>query len=91
MNELIDMASGNWDALNLRNRIKNYSAIEIPVGNYLSNRNNYKFRKFPNETPWIIHGPENHERVTIRGETISKAVKIAENLEILRINLFNFL
>ncbi|MGB8233513.1 MAG: ATP-grasp domain-containing protein [Methanobacterium sp.] len=84
MNELINMASGCWDPNKLRNKMKNYSAIEIPVGNHLSNRNNYKFRKFPNENSWIVHGPENHERVTIRGKTISKAVKTAKDLEILK-------
>ena len=84
MNELIDMAYGCWDPNKLKNKMKNYSAIEIPVGNHLSNRNNYKFRKFPNENSWIVHGPENHERVTIRGKTISKAVKTAKDLEILK-------
>ena len=37
--------------------------------------------KFPNENPWIIHGPKNYERITIRGETMAKAVKIAEKLK----------
>lgn len=83
MHELIEMASGRWNPLKLKNRIKNYSAIEIPVGSYLSNKNNYKFREFPNENSWIIHGPENHERVTIRGESIADAVKTAEDLKIL--------
>lgn len=86
MHELINMASGQWDALKLKNRIKDYSGIEIPVGNYLSNKNNYKFREISNENPWIIHGPENYERITVRGETIDTAVKIAEKLEILEKN-----
>jgi carbamoylphosphate synthase large subunit len=84
MHELIDMASGNWNDLKLKNRIKNYSALEIPVGSYLSNKNNYKFREFSNEDSWIIHGPNNYERITIRGETIAKAFKIAEDLRILK-------
>ena len=86
MHELINMASGKWDALKLKNRIKDYSGIEIPVGNYPSNKNNYKFREISHETPWLIHGPENHERITIRGETMAQAVNIAENLEILKKN-----
>jgi carbamoylphosphate synthase large subunit len=84
MHELIDMASGNWNDLKLKNRIKNYSALEIPVGSYISNKNNYKFREFSNENSWIIHGPNNYERITIRGETMAKAVKIAEDLRILK-------
>ena len=84
MHELIDMASGMWDHIKLKNKIKNYSAIEIPVGNHLSNKNNYKFRDFNHENSWIIHGPDNHERVTIRGKTIPNAVKTVEDLEILK-------
>ncbi len=83
MHELIDMASGNWDALKLKNKMKNYSAIEIPVGCYPSNKNNYKFREFNNENFWIIHGPKNYERITIRGETMAKVFKISEDLKIL--------
>jgi carbamoylphosphate synthase large subunit len=83
MHELIKMASGKWNPLTLKNKIKNYSAIEIPVGSYLSNKNNYKFREFSNENLWIIHGPDNYERITIRGKSIGDTVKIAENLKIL--------
>jgi carbamoylphosphate synthase large subunit len=84
MHELIDMASGDWNALKLKDKIKNYSAIEIPVGSYPSNKNNYKFREFSNKNSWIIHGPKNYERITIRGKTMAKAVKISEDLKILK-------
>ncbi len=82
--ELIDMASGHWDHIKLKNKIKNYSAIEIPIGTHFSNKNNYKFREFNKENSWIIHGPNNHERVTIRGKTIKNAIKTAKDLEILK-------
>jgi carbamoylphosphate synthase large subunit len=84
MYELIDMASGNWNDLKLKNRIKDYSAIEIPVGSYLSNKNNYRFREFSNKNSWIIHGPKNYERITIRGKTKADAVKISQDLKILK-------
>ena len=84
MHELIDMASGDWDALKLKNKIKNYSAIEIPVGSYPSNKNNHKFREFSNKNSWIIHGPKNYERITIRGETMAKAIRISKDLKILK-------
>jgi carbamoylphosphate synthase large subunit len=83
MHELIDMVSGRWDALNLKERVKNYYAVEIPVGTYPTNKNNHKFREFSDENFWIIHGPENHERITIRGKTIGEVVKSAEDLGIL--------
>ena len=84
MYELINMASGNWNDLKLKNRIRDYSAIEIPVGSYLSNKNNYRFREFSNKNSWIIHGPKNYERITIRGETMAHAVKISQDLKILK-------
>jgi carbamoylphosphate synthase large subunit len=83
LQELVKMASNTWDPSKLQNEIKNYSSIEIPVGKYPSNKNNYKFREFSNKNSWIIHGPENHERVTIRDKTIEDAVKKARELEIL--------
>jgi carbamoylphosphate synthase large subunit len=82
LQELIKMAAGTWNPSKLQSRIKNYSAIEIPVGKYLSDRNNYNYREFSNENSWIIHGPQNHERVTIRDKSIESAFKKAEQLEI---------
>lgn len=82
MQELVDMAANRWSALELKNRIKNYSAIEIPVGTYNTDRNNYHYREFSDENPWIIHGPENHERITIRGKTIEDAIETARELKI---------
>ena len=52
------MASGKWDALKLKNRIKNYSGIEIPVGNYPSNKNNYKFREISHEILGLSTDPK---------------------------------
>jgi carbamoylphosphate synthase large subunit len=83
MQELVKMVSGVWDPSELRDRIKNYSSIEVPVGSYSSSKNNYKFREFSGENSWIIHGPENHERITIRGDSMANAVKTAEDLKIL--------
>jgi carbamoylphosphate synthase large subunit len=83
MHELINMASKCWKPLKLKSRIKNYAAIEIPVGSYQTNKNNYKFREFSDENSWIIHGPNNHERITIRDKTIANAIKKAQELKIL--------
>ena len=82
MHELVNMASGKWNALKIKKRIKDYSGIEIPVGNYHSQNNTKIVQDFPDEAPWIIHGPENHQRITIRGSSIGNAVKTAEELEI---------
>lgn len=82
MQELVKMASGVWDASVVRDMIKNYYSIEIPVGSYSSERNSYKHREFSGKNSWIIHGPENHERITIRGDSMENAVKTAEDLKI---------
>lgn len=86
MHELIDMVSGQWNALKLKNKIRKCSGIEIPVVNYQSNKNSYLYRAISDKNPWIIHGPPNHQRITIQGETIAKTVKIAEKLNILEKN-----
>ncbi len=82
MQELVKMVSGVWDPCELRDRMKNYSSIEVPVGSYSSSKNNYQFREFSGENSWIIHGPKNHERITIRGDSMAHAVKTAEDLKI---------
>ena len=82
MHELVNMASGKWNALKLKKSIKNYSGIEIPVGNYISQKNSQIMHDFSDEASWIIHGPENHQRITIRGSSMGNAVKTAKKLEI---------
>ena len=34
LNEMVDMALGKWDANNVKNRMKNYYSLEIPVGEF---------------------------------------------------------
>jgi len=82
MQELIKMVSGVWDSSKVIDMVKNYYSIEVPVDSYSSERNNYKYREFSGENSWIIHGPENHERITIRGNSMDNAVKTAEDLKI---------
>lgn len=80
--EMVKMATGSWNASRVSERMKNYFALEIPVGNYTSDRNNYHFREFRADNDWIIHGPENHQRITIRGIDEKNAFKTAEDLNI---------
>lgn len=82
MQELIKMVSGVWDSSDVRDRLKNYASIEVPVGSFGSNKNSYKFREFSGKNSWVIHGPENHERITIRGDSMKNAVKTAKDLKI---------
>ncbi|MBI4814424.1 MAG: carboxylate--amine ligase, partial [Methanobacterium sp.] len=67
---------------------KEYFALEIPVGNYPGDRNSYQFREFQGENSWIIHGPKNHQRITIRGKDEENAFKTAGKLN-LNLEKFN--
>lgn len=82
LHQLVDMASGSWKASKVTKVMKEYSALEIPVGDYDMTRNNFKFRDFSGDNGWIIHGPEHFQRVTIRGANEREAFKTAENLKI---------
>ena len=82
MHELVDMATGKWNSKDVQKKITNYSALEIPVGDYKTDKNNYKFRDFENKNCWVIHGPQNFQRVTIRAENAQKAYETAKRLNV---------
>lgn len=80
--ELVDMATGSWNARQVTERMKDYCALEVPVGKYPMERNNYQYRKFQGDNSWVIHGPENHQRITIRGKTEAETLQTAKNLNL---------
>jgi carbamoylphosphate synthase large subunit len=82
LQEMVDMATGSWSADQVVKRKKEYSALEIPVGDYASDRNSFGFRKFQGENSWIIHGPKKHQRITIRGKDEENALKTAGKLNL---------
>jgi len=88
LQEMVDMAADTWSSSKLRKRMKEYFALEIPVGEYPTDRNNYKFREFNASNCWIIHGPKNFQRMTIRGYNQNDIFKTADKLNL---NLNNFL
>ena len=79
---MVEMATGSWNASNVAKRMQNYFALEIPVGDYQSDRNNYQYREFQTDNNWIIHGPPNHQRITIRGKDEENTFKTARKLNI---------
>lgn len=82
MHELVDMATGKWNSKDVQNRIMQYNALEVPIGDYKTEKNNYKFRDFKKKNCWVIHGPQNFQRITIRAESIQKAYETAKRLNI---------
>lgn len=82
MLELVDMAVEKWNYKDVQKRIKSYSALEIPIGDYKTEKNSYKYRSFEGENSWVIHGPPNFQRITIRAENIQNAYETAKKLNI---------
>jgi carbamoylphosphate synthase large subunit len=83
LQELVNMATGSWKVSKIKKRMKKYFALEIPVGDYDHAPKNFKFSEMPEKSCWIIHGPENHQRVTIRANNELEAFKTAEKLKII--------
>lgn len=79
---LIDMATGKWSSKNVLKSLKEYYALEIPIRDYKTDKNNYKFRKFHDANCYVIHGPEKFQRVTIRSKSMQKAFDTAKKLNI---------
>ncbi len=82
LNEMVDMALGKWDANNVQKRIKNYYALEIPVGEFKGSYRDNNAQNFIGSDSWVVHGPKNYERVTIRSKSQENAYKTAEMLKI---------
>lgn len=82
LQEMVDMATGEWNSAKVQNDMKDYFALEVPVGDFSSKCNSYIYRSFPEGHGWIIHGPPKHQRITIRGETKKSVLKIAQSLKL---------
>ncbi|HNR25943.1 MAG TPA: ATP-grasp domain-containing protein [Methanobacteriaceae archaeon] len=82
LQEMVDMAAGKWNPEKVQYNLKNYFAMEVPVGDFSTKRNSYLYRNFPDSNGWIIHGPPQHQRITIRGETRNSVLKIAQSLKL---------
>ena len=74
--QLVDMAKGQWDACDVKKSMKNYYAAELPVGVVDDNKNpNIKY--FKDENCYVVHGPANYQRVTLRAQSKSKLTDLA--------------
>ncbi|MDR3223916.1 MAG: ATP-grasp domain-containing protein [Methanobrevibacter sp.] len=77
--KLVDMISGDFNTKDINNEIKNYHALEIPIGSHTSPELKKSFKKF-NKNSWVVHGPENYKRVTISAETKEKLCEITNDV-----------
>lgn len=73
--QLIDMASGKFK----KQELKNYLSAEIPIGNFPEDK--FEKRKyFTSNTSFIVHGPKNYQRVTLRAKTKEDLNALANDL-----------
>ncbi|MEA4957425.1 D-alanine--D-alanine ligase [bioreactor metagenome] len=77
LNKLVDMVSGDFSFIN--KQIKNYFALEIPIGSFNGKKSDEYPKKFT-ENSWVVHGPSNYERLTISGESKEKTMNLAKEL-----------
>ncbi|MGZ7047110.1 MAG: ATP-grasp domain-containing protein [Methanobacterium sp.] len=82
LHELVNMAICEWNNNDLEKEMKEYFALEIPIGSYKTDKNNYKFREFTEKNSWVIHGPPKFQRITIRAESLEDAYKTAKRMNI---------
>lgn len=68
--QLVDMAKGNWSAKNVFDSMKNYYSTELPIGNF-PNEEIPSDKVFSSENSYIVHGPKNYQRLTIRATSKS--------------------
>jgi carbamoylphosphate synthase large subunit len=83
LHQMVDMATGDWDVKNVENNLKKYFAIEVPVGVFKGPKTVASAQSFNGINSWVVHGPKNYERVTIRSENKNDLYKTAKNLKII--------
>lgn len=77
--KLVDMITMDFDSNLIKKEMKNYFALEIPVGNYNREEIGESLKEFTKNS-FIVHGPIDHERITISGETKKIANEIANKV-----------
>ena len=79
LTKLIDMVSGKFDINTIEKEVKDYFALEIPIGNFRGFKKDEPLKKFTKNS-WVVHGPPDYERITISGESKNKTKKLAKKL-----------
>ncbi|MDR2967873.1 MAG: ATP-grasp domain-containing protein [Methanobacteriaceae archaeon] len=77
--KLIDMVTGEFNSNLIKKEMKNYFALEIPIGNYKGGKIDEPLKKFTKNS-FVVHGPRDYERITISGESKKIVNKIANKI-----------
>ncbi|MCC7554485.1 MAG: ATP-grasp domain-containing protein [Methanobacteriaceae archaeon] len=80
--KLVDMATGDFSTLKIKNEIKNYFSFEKTVGNFLGPKPNEPLKSF-RHNDYIVHGPKGYERVTVRAKSKESLNKLISNLKLI--------
>lgn len=65
---LVDMACGEFDVDEIRNRMENNYSTEIPIGDYKGIRPQDPVKSFE-VNDFVVHGPQGYERITISAKS----------------------
>ena len=68
-----------FNLTDLENEIKDYCALEVPIGDYEGPEPQEPIKEYINGN-FIVHGPKGYQRITIRGKTYDETFKIAKDL-----------
>ena len=77
--KLVDMVTKEFNTDTINKEMKNYFALEIPIGNYFGEKLNEPLKKIKKNS-FVVHGPSDYERITISGETKKTAENIANEI-----------
>lgn len=79
MLELVNMACREFSSDKVKNKLENNYSIEIPIGNYQGEDPCEPLKSFKNKD-FVVHGPINYQRITIRGDSKSNLEELKEKL-----------
>lgn len=80
LTNLIKMITGDFSEENIKKLHKNYSSLEVPIKNYHGPELNKPLKDFINKQ-YIIHGPKDYQRITIRGKSDEECMEILKKLK----------
>lgn len=91
MHQLVNMALGEWKPHKIEREIKQYAALEMPLpvkktpilDHLPENKHHLERQNFSHKKPWIIHGPENASRITVRAKNRHQPYEILKKLKIM--------
>lgn len=67
--QLVDMACGKWTAGSVEKNMNNYYSAELPIANFPKDKKIPENKIFDGDKSYVVHGPENYQRLTARAPT----------------------